>query len=608
MIFRHTTLSLLLASAGLLFVQTPANATTAATATLIAKNQSAQQIRLAALAEDYYQKSLELNPISATEQGEHRYDDRLPMTLTPKVRAQELAFYKKLHADLSRIQRQQLNVQEKQTLDIMLFETEAALKLSAFPDHLMPVNQMDSIPLTLAHFAGGQSAQPLKTPEQYRTFLKRLQQLPAWLQAAQANMQEGIQRKVVLPKALVISMLPQYEHMVTAQPEDHPYFAPLKQFPEQFSAQEKQQLTSEYREALKQQIIPALAQFLQFLKTTYLPAARTSTGWADLPDGKRWYNTWAQVQTTTSLTPEAIHQTGLKEVARIQSEYAKLGPQLGYKGEAKAFPAWMEAQTTYKPFKTEKEVLDAYLQIDAYVRKKLPDYFGKIPKAALEIRPEPEISRATASDHYSSPALDGSRPGVFWAVINNPADYATTGMKTLYLHEGQPGHHFHLAFLQELDLPKFRRVGGNTAYTEGWALYSETLGKEMGLFENDPASYYGHLSDEMLRATRLVVDTGMHAKGWTREQGIQYLQETLGYTEAASRQAIERYMAWPGQALGYKVGSLKIMELRKRAEKELGAKFSLKAFHDAVLSDGTLPLALLEKKMLLWIATQKAAG
>lgn len=608
MIFRHTTLSLLLASAGLLFVQTPANATTTATATPTAKKQSAQQIRLAALAEDYYQKSLELNPISATEQGEHRYDDRLPMTLTPEIRAQELAFYKKLHADLSRIQRQQLNVQEKQTLDIMLFETEAALKLSAFPDHLMPVNQMDSIPLTLAHFAGGQSAQPLKTPEQYRTFLKRLQQLPAWLQAAQANMQEGIQRKVVLPKALVISMLPQYEHMVTAQPEDHPYFAPVKQFPEQFSVQEKQQLTSEYREALKQQIIPALAQFLQFLKTTYLPAARTSTGWADLPDGERWYNTWAQVQTTTSLTPEAIHQTGLKEVARIQSEYAKLGPQLGYKGEAKAFPAWMEAQTTYKPFKTEKEVLDAYLQIDAYVRKKLPDYFGKIPKAALEIRPEPEISRATASDHYSSPALDGSRPGVFWAVINNPADYATTGMKTLYLHEGQPGHHFHLAFLQELDLPKFRRVGGNTAYTEGWALYSETLGKEMGLFDNDPASYYGHLSDEMLRATRLVVDTGMHAKGWTREQGIQYLQETLGYTEAASRQAIERYMAWPGQALGYKVGSLKIMELRKRAEKELGAKFSLKTFHDAVLSDGTLPLALLEKKMLLWIATQKAAG
>ncbi len=606
--FRHTTLSLLLASAGLLFVQTPATATTAATTTPTAKKQSAQQIRLAELAEDYYQKSLELNPISATEQGEHRYDDRLPMTLTPEVRAQELAFYKKLHADLSRIQRQQLNVQEKQTLDIMLFETEAALKLSAFPDHLMPVNQMDSIPLTLAHFAGGQSAQPLKTPEQYRTFLKRLQQLPAWLQAAQANMQEGIQRKVVLPKALVISMLPQYEHMVTAQPEDHPYFAPVKQFPEQFSVQEKQQLTSEYREALKQQIIPALSQFLQFLKTTYLPAARTSTGWADLPDGKRWYNTWAQVQTTTSLTPEAIHQTGLKEVARIQSEYAKLGPQLGYKGEAKAFPAWMEAQTTYKPFKTEKEVLDAYLQIDAYVRKKLPDYFGKIPKAALEIRPEPEISRATASDHYSSPALDGSRPGVFWAVINNPADYATTGMKTLYLHEGQPGHHFHLAFLQELDLPKFRRVGGNTAYTEGWALYSETLGKEMGLFENDPASYYGHLSDEMLRATRLVVDTGMHAKGWTREQGIQYLQETLGYTEAASRQAIERYMAWPGQALGYKVGSLKIMELRKRAERELGAKFSLKAFHDAVLSDGTLPLALLEKKMLLWIATQKAAG
>jgi uncharacterized protein (DUF885 family) len=261
----------------------------------------------------------------------------------------------------------------------------------------------------------------------------------------------------------------------------------------------------------------------------------------------QWYQAWVEDQTTTHLTPEQIHATGLKEVARIQREYAILGPKLGYQGTPESLPEWMEAQTSYRPFKTEKEVLDAYIAIDGIVRQKLPEFFEKTPKAALEIRPEPEISRATASDHYTAPAIDGSRPGVFWAVINKPEDYATTGMKTLFLHEGQPGHHFHLATLQELDVPKFRKVGGNNAYTEGWALYAETLGREMGLFENDPAAYYGHLSDEMLRATRLVVDTGMHAKGWTREQGIQYLQQTLGYSEAVSRQCIERYgVAWSG--------------------------------------------------------------
>jgi len=461
--------------------------------------------------------------------------------------------------------------------------------------------------VTLAQFASGQSAQSLTTVANYEAYLNRLKLLPAWLKQATINMRTGMRRGIVLPKALVISTLPQYKDLLADKAEDQAYYQPIKNFPSTFSDKDKTRLTKAYRDVIQQTTLPALREFNQFLNKEYLPASRTTTGWGALPNGQEWYKAWVQDQTTTQLTPDQIHAIGLKEVARIQGEYATLGPRLGYTGDPKGLPAWMEQQTQYRPFKTEKEVLDAYRVIDAQIRQKLPELFGRIPKAPLDIRPEPEISRATASDHYSAPAIDGSRPGVFWAVINNPADYATTGMKTLFLHEGQPGHHFHLATLQELDVPRFRKVGGNNAYTEGWALYAETLGTDMGLFQNDPSAYYGHLSDEMLRATRLVVDTGMHAKGWTREQGIQYLQETLGYSEASSRQCIERYMAWPGQALGYKIGSLKIQEIRRKAEAALGDKFDLRHFHDAILSDGTLPLSLLEAKMLKWISVQQTA-
>ena len=259
---------------------------------------------------------------------------------------------------------------------------------------------------------------------------------------------------------------------------------------------------------------------------------------------------------------------------------------------------------SFRPFKTEQEVIDVYKKLDAQLREKLPSMFTLMPKAPLDLRLEPELTRATASDHYTAPAADGSRPGVFWSVVNDPTQYGSTGMVTLFLHEGQPGHHFHIALLQELNLPNFRKFGGNNAYTEGWALYAETLGKEMGLFDK-PEDYFGHLNDEMLRAARLVVDTGMHAKGWTREKAIQYYRDTVGYTEPLAKSEIERYMVWPGQALGYKIGSLKIAELRKRAQMALGGKFSLPKFHEIVLEDGTMPLSLLEAKVDKWIAKNR---
>jgi uncharacterized protein (DUF885 family) len=411
-----------------------------------------------------------------------------------------------------------------------------------------------------------------------------------------------MRRHVVLPKALMVSALPQFKKLPSATPEASIYYSAINKLPATFADADKQRLTAEYRAAISK-LNPALERLAAFLETEYLPACRDSAGWSALPQGKAWYQAAVASSTTTTMQPEQIHAIGLKEVARIQQQFAVLGPKLGYTGPAAGLPVWVSEQAKFYPFKTEDEVQAVYRQLNGVLDTKLPSMFTLVPKAKLDLRLEPELSRATASDHYTAPAGDGSRPGVFWSVVNDPAKYGNTGMTTLFLHEGKPGHHFHIALTQELDQPNFRKYGGNNAFTEGWALYAETLGKEMGLFD-DPAQYFGHLNDELLRATRLVVDTGLHAKGWTREQTIKYMRDTLGY-DAAAKSETERYMAWPGQALGYKIGSLKIVELRHRAEKALGDKFSLPKFHEVVLGDGTLPLSLLETKVDRWIAGQK---
>jgi uncharacterized protein (DUF885 family) len=287
---------------------------------------------------------------------------------------------------------------------------------------------------------------------------------------------------------------------------------------------------------------------------------------------------------------------------------AALAPKLGYDGPLNTFPQWVAAQARFKPFKTDQEVLERYRAIYGAVEAKLPQYFSLLPKAKLDIQLEPELTRATASDHYTPVAADGSHPGVFWAVVNDPKDYSTVGMTSLLLHEGVPGHHLHAALLKELPLPDFRKFftehPSAAAYTEGWALYCETLGRDFGLYD-DPAAYYGHLNAELLRAVRLVVDTGMHAQGWSREQAVKYMMDNLGDSEARATNQIERYMVWPGQALAYKVGALKILDLRARAQKALGPKFSFAKFHEVVLGDGTLPLPILQAQVEKWIAAEK---
>jgi len=560
--------------------------------------------KLNALADEYYDAQARFDPVSASENGDNRFSSQIGMSIAPAMRAKQFALYRGYLKRLHAISPRQLVQRDRTSYDILDYELAMALRFEAFPEHLLPINQMDSVPVTLANYASGQGSQPLTTVREYKAYLNRLAQLGPWIDQAIANMREGMRTGVVQPKAIVQSTIPQFKKLAASSAETSSYYAPIINMPKTFSAEDQRALTEAYRATITKTLNPALARLAHFLEADYLPAARTSTGWSALPHGAEWYLARVASQTTTTLTPEQIHATGLSEVARIQGEYAKTGPKMGYTGPAAGLPTWVLSQPKYKPFKTEQEVIDVYRDLDAQLKTKLPALFSLRPKTPLDLRLEPELSRETASDHYSPPAVDGSRPGVFWSVVNDPKEYGSTGMVTLFLHEGQPGHHFHIALMQELNLPNFRQFGGNNAFTEGWALYAETLGREMGFYDN-PENYFGHLNDEMLRAVRLVVDTGMHAKGWTREQSIQYMRDTLGYPESIARSETERYMVWPGQALVYKIGALKILELRKRAETALGSKFSLPAFHEVVLGEGTLPLALLEAKVDRWIAASK---
>jgi len=477
------------------------------------------------------------------------------------------------------------------------------LRFEPLKDHLLPMNHMDSLPVVLANFGSGQGSQPIATFVQYQMYLKRIAALPDWIDAAIGNMRTGMKDNIVEPKALMLALLPQIKKLAAATPAASDFNA-ASHMPDAFTAGEKARLKGDYLQAVSTRVLPSLRKLAAFLENEYIPAARDSAGWGALPGGAQWYRSWVAYHTTTDLAPEEIHRIGLAEMARINAEFVKLAPKLGYTGAPAGLARWMAQQPKYRPFKTEDEVLQAYRDLNARIVPKLPQLFASSPKAPLEIRPEPELSRATASDHYTLAAADGTRPGIFWAVIPDAAKYGSTRMTSLFLHEGMPGHHFQLSKQQELPLPKFRKFGLVNAYSEGWGLYAETLGKELGLYD-DPNAYAGFLMLDMRRAARLVVDTGLHAKGWSREQTITFLMDEVGDSEADARNATERYMAWPGQALSYKIGALKIMELRQRAAAALGPKFSLARFHDEVLAHGALPLALLEARIDAWIAAQQ---
>jgi uncharacterized protein (DUF885 family) len=490
--------------------------------------------------------------------------------------------------------------------DIFLYEREREARSEQYPFHLLPINQAGSLLTMMPALGSGTNAQPFATVEDYERWLKRLDGLAVWMDQAIVNMREGAAIGVVQPRAVMEKVLGQLDAMVVARAEDSQYYAPIRSFPASFSAADRERLTAEYARVLDGTLLPAYRRLRDFVRDEYLPASRSSVAWTALPDGPAWYAYFVQEHTTTRMTPEEIHALGLSEVKRILGEMDRVRQQVGFTGDREAFFTFLETDPQFY-FTQGADLLDGYRALKTRIDAALPKVFSVFPKADYEVR-EVEAFRAqsAAGAYYQQPSADGARPGVFYVNTYNLKAQPKFGMETLSLHEAAPGHHFQVTIQQELaGVPRFRRFGGDyTAYVEGWALYAESLGKELGLFA-DPYQWFGRLNDEQLRAMRLVVDTGLHAKGWTREQAIEFMLENSTMAESDVVSEVERYIAWPGQALGYKVGDLRIQGLRRKAEQELGPKFDLRDFHREVLSDGAVPMDVLEAKVDRWIAARR---
>ena len=554
---------------------------------------------------EYWEESLKLSPLSATYVGDARYNDLLPNTYTAEYRAKTLAFNQRWLARIQAISHDGLDGQSRLSHELFVRDLKNDIEATRYPGWKQPLNQFGGLPGQFAQLGSGSGAQPFKTVKDYENWLARASHLPELMATMQDNMRIGIKDGVVQPKALMVKVLPQLDALIKDKPEDTLFWRPVQNFPGDFSEADKTRLTTAYRELIAGKLMPAYRGLRKFVAEDYLPHCRDTVSLAALPDGAAWYAFRAKASTTTDLTPAQIHDIGLREVARIQGEMREVMQQVGFKGDLKAFFAHMTDRNNYT-FASEEELLKAYNALNARVNAGVPKLFSLTPKAAFEIRPIEAFRAASAAGgQYQGPSEDGTRPGIFYVNTHDLPSRKTWDAESLFLHEAIPGHHFQIALQQELgELPKFRRFGGETAFAEGWGLYAESLGKELGVY-TDPHQYFGRLQAELWRAIRLVVDTGLHSKNWTREQVIAYMLENSATSETEAVSETERYIAIPGQALAYKIGELKIKELRARAEKALGAKFDPREFHAQVLQDGSVALDVLEAKIDRWIASKK---
>lgn len=575
------------------------------TACTITSNRSAEAVSAsdpATLFDAYWQEALALDPLRATFIGDARYNDQLPNTLSADYRAQEAAFDARWLAKVQAIDAKTLSEADALSVDILRRNLERSIEAARFPDHLMPINQFYNLAAQLAQLGTGTGAQPFKTVADYDNWAKRAAQIPALFDQAIANMREGVRKGYTQPDVLMIKTLSQLDALAVAQPEDSLFWKPVTSFPDGFSEADRSRLTANYRTLIAGTVLPAYVRLRDYIRDEYLPNCRKTVGLNGVPDGAAWYASRVRAITTTALTPAEIHDIGLKEVARIQTAMRGVMQDVGFKGDLAAFFKFVSDDPRFT-YPTEAAALKAYNDLSAKVDEGATKLFAVRPKAAFEIRPvEAFRAQSAAGGSYQRPSEDGSRPGIFYLNTYDLPSRKTWAAESLFLHEAIPGHHFQIGIQQELvGVPAFRRFGSFTAYIEGWGLYAESLGKELGVY-TDPYQYFGRLQAELFRAIRLVVDTGLHAKGWTRQQVIDYMlaNSAQGLTQSVSE--TERYMAIPGQALAYKIGELKLIELRRRAEAALGPRFDIKAFHSEVLKDGSLPLDVLEAKIDRWIA------
>jgi uncharacterized protein (DUF885 family) len=558
------------------------------------------------LVEEYFDASLAQNPTYATWLGDNRFDDQLEMTATPEYAAAGTALESRYHDAVAAIDPAALDQDARLTREIFLYNRDSMLARDRHPNRLLPISQFDGGMVTvMALFGAGGGAQPFATIEDHDRWLSRARKFPRWVDGAIGAMREGMAQGVVHPRVVMAKVVPQIEALIAPDEESSLFFGPAALVSADWPAAERERLERGYRVLIEYELNPALRRLADFVRDEYLPACRDTVGWNAHPDGAAWYASEVRHQTTTAMTPAEIHAIGLAEVARIRAGMEQVMREVGFTGTLADFFRYVQQEPAFY-FDQAADLLAGYQRIKRQVDAELPRLFSVMPKADYEVR-EVEAFRAAsaAGGSYAGPSADGSRPGVFYVNTYNLKAQPIFGMETLSLHEAAPGHHFQVSMQQELaGLPRFRRFEGNVAYDEGWALYAESLGRELGLF-TDPMQWYGRLSDEMLRAMRLVVDTGLHAQGWSREQAIRYMQDNSSLAATDVEAEVERYIVVPGQALGYKIGDLRIQALRRRAEDALGARFDIRDFHAAILTDGSLPMAVLEAKMERWIESRR---
>ncbi|OON66998.1 hypothetical protein B0919_20150 [Hymenobacter sp. CRA2] len=562
--------------------------------------------QLAAMFEKYWDERARLFPLEATSQGDNRYNDQLPNDGTVASRTAQRQFFQQYLEALQKFDRSKLSAGDQVSYDIFRYEMQMRLEGLKQNTWMMPFTQFSGLPISLAQLGAGTGNQPFKTTQDYDNWLGRVRSFPVWADTAISNMRRGMLTGVVLPRPLVEKMLPQLQALVAADPTKSIFYGPVAKFPAGVPATEQPRLAAAYQQAIREQVVPTYQKLHDFLQNEYLPKARTTTGISAVPGGADMYRYAVKFWTTTDRTPEQIYQTGLSEVQRIRGEMEKIKAEVGFQGDLPAFFTYLNTDPKFMPFKTPEQVLDVYRGIQAKIDPNLKKMFGRVPKTGFEVRQTEAFRAASAAAQYNRGLPDGSRPGIFYVPIVDATRYnVTRGMESLFLHEAIPGHHYQIALQQEnTALPKFRRFAFYSAFSEGWALYAESLGKELGLY-TDPYQRMGALNGEMHRAIRLVVDVGMHSKNMTREQAIQYMKDNRAIGDQEATAEIERYMAWPGQALAYKTGQMHIIGLRGKYQKQLGTKFRLSDFHDELLANAAMPLAIAEKTMDSWAARQK---
>ncbi len=596
-------LALLAATAALALPATPALAQDAADTT--SQAPKSEHDKLFALFAESDARNLEINPLGRLFRGDDKDADRLGDFLTDSnFYANRLDTQLNL-ALLAQIDRSQLDATDQLAYDVFKYQQESALRgqtdeIRALTE-VRPVNHFSGFHTFYPTFASGESAAQFKTIENYEDNLSRHDDYIAIGDRSIDKFREGMESGVLETSLTIDRVIQQLDTQLAIPIAESQFMKPVQNFPEDFSDEDKARLTAAY-EAKTQELYDATEKMRDFLRDEYLPVARESVGLSQMKGGEKLYAQMIEQTTTLPLTADYLHELGLSEVARIKNGLLEIRDEVGFDGTLNEFFDFVRTDAQFKP-ESRKALTQTYYDIGEQVDAKIGEYFSVLPKTPLEIKPyDPAIEQFSAGGSYQSGAPDGSRPGTFYFNAYDLPSRLTTGNVTLYLHEGAPGHHFQISLARENDaLPAFMRFGGNTAYVEGWALYSETLGYEMGFYD-DPWNRYGTLQDEQLRAMRLVVDTGLHAKGWSREQAIDFMLANSGMTRTEVVAEVERYIAIPSQALAYKVGALKIQELREKAEAALGDDFDLPEFHNQVLNTGALPLPVLEAKIDAWIA------